>query len=602
MISILPTLKYLLAIVISAHWYGGLWTNFNDSSIHDPTQSPRFNCYPFLPDLFKQTPPTSSHHLIQTATARVDGYLRNRFETGAGDIESLSIAIVTGSGPLYEGNFGRVRSNGSEQDRMSSPPTTRHAMYRLASVSKLFEVVEGHVLKQRGALSWDDPVSKYLPQFTYCPEGYGPSSLYDSLATEPITLYHLATHLSGLGHDWPSGNVAKWPLTIDGAGAPPMNGLPFPSVSDVLESISHTRLVSPPGLYPSYSNTATGILGIALVAANQLATGDGADKEPGTYTELVRRDVFDPMGLNASHFLATEQNKDLLVVPSLQPDIADFDFLDAMNAAGGQWSSLSDLVIFTSTLLNPNSPNSVLTPYTMANWLHAAHAFEEDDWTESGLIWEIVKAKDSNGRLRRIYWKLGELYSYHSAVALHPGTSYGVAAPTAGPYPDAAAIAYNIFDIVQPYMDTALAELATLMYAGRWASADGNSTATILVERGTLFVEDFVLNGTDALATLGHPPIEATATARKRRVALRSTGRRDELRLDVGTAGFNGLKHMGCYSYWIGSDDWGMSRGAPTNLVYFTGSAEGWEKGHIEERVLHVPAMGDLEMRRQDIG
>jgi len=383
--------------------------------------------------------------------------------------------------------------------------------------------------------------------------------------------------------------VSGWPRSLHGAGAPPSNGLPFPSISAVKDAIAQTRLVSPPGFYPAYSNTATGILGVALVAANRMAASAEAE-EPTTYAELIKRDVFDPMGLNGSHFLATEENKHLLVVPSFSPEIADFDFLDAMNGAGGQWSSLSDAITFTSTLLNPRHPKSVLTPYTMVNWLHATHAFEEDNWTESGLIWEIVKAQDSNGRLRKIYWKLGELYNYHSAIALHPGTSYGVIVFMAGSYADPGAIAYNIFDIVQPYMDGALEELSAMMYVGNWTSADRNSMALIVLEHGTLFMEEFVLNNTDALSVFGG--------GSRSRVALRSTGRRDELRLDTGTPGYNGLKHMRCYPYWLGQDDWGMRKGAPTNLIYFTGSVESWEMEQTGVRVLHVPAMDGLELRR----
>ena len=76
-----------------------------------------------------------------------------------------------------------------------------------------------------------------------------------------------------------------------------------------------------------------------------------------------------------------------------------------MNPAAGQFSSLADLITATQTLLNPHHPKSLLTRYSLDTWLHTAHAFEEDDWTETGMIWEIIKARDSNGRLRKIYWK-----------------------------------------------------------------------------------------------------------------------------------------------------------------------------------------------------
>ena len=89
----------------------------------------------------------------------------------------------------------------------------------------------------------------------------------------------------------------------------------------MLESVAANRLVYPPGYYPSYSNTATGILGPTLVAANRMASSDPS-REPAEYAALVKRDIFDPMGLNDSHFLATEENKHLLVIPSFESTMA----------------------------------------------------------------------------------------------------------------------------------------------------------------------------------------------------------------------------------------------------------------------------------------
>ena len=83
----------------------------------------------------------------------------------------------------------------------------------------------------------------------------------------------------------------------------------------------------------------------------------------------------------------------------------DQDFLDPMNPCAGQFSSLADLIPVVQMLVNPAHPKSLITRFTRDKWLHAVHDFEEDDWTELGWPWEIIKAPDSNGRLRKIYWK-----------------------------------------------------------------------------------------------------------------------------------------------------------------------------------------------------
>lgn len=86
-----------------------------------------------------------------------------------------------------------------------------------------------------------------------------------------------------------------------------------------------------------------------------------------------------------------------------------------MNPAGGQFSSLRDLIAVTQTLLNPDHEKSLISRHTMNRWLHPVHSFEEDDWTEAGFMWEIIKAPESNGRLRRIFWKCSsDTSSYHA--------------------------------------------------------------------------------------------------------------------------------------------------------------------------------------------
>jgi hypothetical protein len=115
---------------------------------------------------------------------------------------------------------------------------------------------------------------------------------------------------------------------------------------------------------------------------------------------------------------------------------------------------------------------------------------------------------------------VGAMGGYHAGIAIHPGTSYGIVVLLGGRYFDAAKLAYDAFEIFQPAIDNVLAEMATALYAGSWSSEDGDSSASIVVDRGTLYMERFVSNGTDVLGMFQAPG----------RLALRSTQRRDELR------------------------------------------------------------------------
>lgn len=82
-----------------------------------------------------------------------------------------------------------------------------------------------------------------------------------------------------------------------------------------------------------------------------------------------------------------------------------------MNPSGGQFTSLADITQLARAILDPKrhpfTPGKPgpLSESTLAHWLKPTHAFEEDDWTETGLVWEIVKHLDSYGRRQRLYQK-----------------------------------------------------------------------------------------------------------------------------------------------------------------------------------------------------
>lgn len=108
----------------------------------------RFSCRPFLPKLFVDTPPSLENPAIRDASRQLETFLSGRFAQG--DIDGLSVAVVTSAGPIFESNWGVQRGNESS----ISPPMTSHSIHRISSVTKIFPILEGLVLEQQGIISW----------------------------------------------------------------------------------------------------------------------------------------------------------------------------------------------------------------------------------------------------------------------------------------------------------------------------------------------------------------------------------------------------------------------------------------------------------------
>ncbi|MFZ0498601.1 MAG: serine hydrolase [Steroidobacteraceae bacterium] len=95
-------------------------------------------------------------------------------------VPGLAIAIVDNNHIVMEEGFG-VRSVGSLE------PVDVHTLFGIASDSKAFTTVALGILKDRGKLDWDDPVTQFLKGF----------QLYQPYPTREVTIRDLLTHQTG---------------------------------------------------------------------------------------------------------------------------------------------------------------------------------------------------------------------------------------------------------------------------------------------------------------------------------------------------------------------------------------------------------------------
>ncbi|KZW04275.1 beta-lactamase/transpeptidase-like protein [Exidia glandulosa HHB12029] len=510
-------------------------------------------CSPPSPPLFAANPPAVSDSRIASASSQFRDFLQQALNNDT-SVDSYAVAVVSSTGTILEATFGKLKANETNPGQV-----TRDSLYRVASLSKLFATVEVLQLRQKNALSLDDTVDKFLPSFV-------PSRLPGGGAREPISIRQLLAHLSGLGRDLPPGNMTDWPHSLAGLLGPGVSS-PIPTEAQLLQSISSIERAVDPWSLPIYSNTGYDVVGLVVDAADAKLRGVARSG----YSAVMQRDVFTPLGMTATGFKVTSQNAAKVVVSSVVPAEADTDYTDVLNAAIGQLSSLADLQKVVPMLLNAATKGALLTASTLREWFRPVHLWQ-DHATEVGLLWEIARRQDSFGRTYRTYEKLGVLNSYHHVFTLNPSSGYSVIVLTSGAFANTHDIAQKAYSLYQPAFDAILTEQLTSKYAGTWKS--GNSTVSIAVGSGGLWVTGLVLDGEDVLKV-----VQGSDSA----VALWPASGTEIYRCVLSCSERKANDALKCIPNWL-SVDFGHKNGISVDLLTFA-----TQNG---ARVLQVPALG----------
>jgi len=205
-------------------------------------------------------------------------------------------------------------------DRNFDVPSQLDAKYNIASMGKMFTAVAIAQLQERGQLSYDDPLSKYVPGFP------------NEAASKKILIKHLLSHSAGLGMWW----GPRW--------AERTAKDTFETVDSMLEwaKRDETTLLFEPGTRYAYSNTGY----VVLSKVVEQVTGQ-------TYEDYVRRNIFEPAGMTetgrrdpqlAGQRLAMGYNKTFD-----ERGKAVFRG-SSMSGPGGSYSTASDMLRFGHAL------------------------------------------------------------------------------------------------------------------------------------------------------------------------------------------------------------------------------------------------------------
>ncbi len=169
-------------------------------------------------------------------------------------VPGLAIAIVHNDSVVLAQGYG-VKTLG-KPDRVDA-----RTIFAIGSTTKAFTATALAMLVDDGKVRWDDPVTKYLPEF----------QMYDPYVTREITVRDLLTHRSGLAE-----GDALWYLA----------DLPRDSV------LHQVRYIKPSSSFRS----SFGYHNIMYLAAGQLA----ARVAGKSWDELVTERILKPLGMAAS--------------------------------------------------------------------------------------------------------------------------------------------------------------------------------------------------------------------------------------------------------------------------------------------------------------
>ena len=205
--------------------------------------------------------------------------------------------------------------------------------FRLASLTKPFVATAIMMLKERGALTYDDAVADYFPEFS-------------SLST--ITLRHLLTHTSGV-EDYEELFLREG--VIDAKYPTPSESGPRghePGLLETVQLLAREPLRFRPGDEWEYSNS--GYVLLAVIA--ELVSGI-------PLARFFRENIFDPLGMHDSRLSEHAQPEPELsnrakgyILNGDVYDEADYSPLNAIYGPDGIYSTLDDMIRWCEALGN----------------------------------------------------------------------------------------------------------------------------------------------------------------------------------------------------------------------------------------------------------
>lgn len=260
-------------------------------------------------------PETAKKQLNDAEMSReLDGFVK---KLAAADVFSGAVLLAKDGAPVYKGAFGMANKDFDVPNKVDTK-------FNLGSMNKMFTAVAIAQLVEKGKLSYDDPLSKFIPDFP------------NAEAAKKIQIKHLLSHTAGLGGYFS-------PRYRD------MSRAKLRTIDDMMALARQDEkdVQFEPGSKWQYSNTGMMVLGKVI----EVVTGQ-------SYYDYVRDNIHKPAGMiNTDCYELDKINHNLAV--GYDKDYTDegikwsnnvFEHVMRGGPQGGGYSTVEDLLRFDQAL------------------------------------------------------------------------------------------------------------------------------------------------------------------------------------------------------------------------------------------------------------
>ena len=273
--------------------------------------------------------------------ARIDRHFQRYIDDGR--LAGWQVAVMRHGRVVHHSTAGR-------RHREDDVAWTDDTIVRLYSMTKPITSVAAMMLYEEGAFELKDPVSRFIPSFAEARVHRGGSAFkpVTEALTEPVRMWHLLTHTSGLTYGFHHQHVTDALYRAAGFEWGQPKGMDLAGACDAWAALP---LAFQPGAEWNYG-VSTDVLGRVV----EVISGQ-------TLAEFFDERVFGPLGMTETGFHVPRDRVDRvarLYGPSAAtgeavPSPLDFVVTEPptmLSGGGGLWGTAADYLRFARMLLN----------------------------------------------------------------------------------------------------------------------------------------------------------------------------------------------------------------------------------------------------------